>query len=77
MVTQPPRLPEDSAWIFPHGHFYSIGGGRFPSCLEIPLSNQLLWGSRGTPHNEFLGIALVLPMVEVVRDLCPQRLHIV
>ena len=76
MVARPPRLPEDSAWIFPHGRFYSIDGGRFLFRLAIPLSGQLLWGSCGTPHNEFLGIAQVLPMVMVVRDLCPQRLHI-
>ena len=35
--------------------FYSIGGGRCPFSLAIPLSGQLLWGSRGTPHNAFLG----------------------
>ena len=34
---------------------YSIGTGRFPFRLEISLSGQLLWGSRGTPHNEFQG----------------------
>ena len=33
--------------------FYSIGGGHCPFRLAIPLSGQLLWGSRGTPHNEF------------------------
>ena len=33
---------------------YSIGGGRCPFRLAIPLSSQLLWGSCGTPHNEFL-----------------------
>ena len=49
--------------------FYSIGGGRFPFRLAIPLSGQLLWGSRGTPHNEF-------PTVKEVKDLCPQRLQI-
>ena len=55
---------------------YSIGGGHCPFRLEIPLSGQLLWGSRGTPHNEFLGRAQVLPTVKAVRDLCPQRLYI-
>ena len=34
---------------------YSIGGGHFPFHLAIPLSAHILWGSRGTPHNEFLG----------------------
>ena len=61
-----------SSWAF-----YSISGGRCPFRLEIPLSDQLLWGSHGTPHNEFLGKAQALPMVEAVRDLCPQRLQIV
>ena len=64
------------AWLFPHRCFYSIGRGSFPLHLEIPLSGQLLWGSCGTPHNEFLGRAQVLPIVEAVRDLCPQRLQI-
>ena len=76
MVTRPPRIPEDSACIFPHEHFYSIGGDHFLFRLAIPFSGQLLWGSRGTPHNEFLGRAQVLPTVEAVRDLCPQRLQI-
>ena len=77
VVTWPPRLPEDSAWFFPHGHFYSIDGSLCPFHLEIPLSGQLLWGSYGTPHNDFLGKSQVLPTVEAVRDLCPQRLQIV
>ena len=55
VVTRPPRLPKDSAWLVPHRCFYSIGRGRCPFRLEIPLSGQLLWGSYGTPHNEFLG----------------------
>ena len=38
VVTRPPRLPEDGAWIFPHGRFYSIGGGHCTFLLEIPLS---------------------------------------
>ena len=54
--------------------FYSIGGCRCPFRLAIPLSGQLLWGSCGTPHNEFLGRAQVLPMVKEVKDLSPQRL---
>ena len=75
VVSQPPRLPEDNAWLVPHGCFYSIGRVRFPFHLEIPLSSHLLWGSCSTPHNEFLGKAQVLPTVEVVRDLCPQRMQ--
>ena len=75
VVSQPPRLPEDSAWLVPHRCFYSIGRGHFLFRLAIPLSGQLLWGSYGTPHNEFLGKAQVLPIVEVVRELCPQRLQ--
>ena len=55
---------------------YLIGGGHCPFRLEIPLGGQLLWGSHGTPHNEFLGKAQVLPMVKEVRDLCPQRLQL-
>ena len=55
VVSQPPRLLEDSAWLVPHGCFYSIERGCFPFCLEIPLNGQLLWGSCGTPHIEFLG----------------------
>ena len=74
-VTQPPILPEDSTWIFPHRCFYSIERDRCPFRLEIPLSGQLLWGSCGTPHNEFLGKAQVLPTVEATRDFCPQRLQ--
>ena len=38
VVSRPPRLPEDNAWIFPHECFYSIGGGRCPFHLAIPLS---------------------------------------
>ena len=38
VITQPPILPKDSAWIFPHRCFYSIGRGRCPFRLEIPLS---------------------------------------
>ena len=34
----------------------------------------LLWGSCGTPHNEFLRKDQVFPTVEAIRDLCPQRL---
>ena len=75
VVTQPPRLLEDSACLVPHRCFYSIERGRCPFCLAIPLSGQLLWGSCGTPHNEFLGRAQVLPTIEAVRDLCPQRLQ--
>ena len=75
MVTQPPSQLEDNAWIFPHGCFYSIGGGRCPFCLEIPLNGQLLWGSRGSPHNEFLGRAQALPMAEAITELCRQRLQ--
>ena len=74
VVTGPPRLPEDSTCIFPHRCFYSIGRGHCPFRLAIPLSGKLLWGSCGTPHNEFLGRTQLLPTVEVVRDLCPQRL---
>ena len=59
-----------SSWAF-----YSIGGGRFPFRLAIPLSGQLLWGSYGTPHNEFLDKAKVLPIFKEVRDLCPQILQ--
>ena len=55
VVTHPPILLEDSAWLFPHGCFYSIDGGCCPFFLAIPLSDQLLLGSRGTPHSEFLG----------------------
>ena len=74
VVSRPPRLPEDSAWLVPHVYFYSIRRGRCPFRLAIPLSGQLLWGSYGTPHNEFLGKSQVLPIVEAVRDLCPQIL---
>ena len=74
MVSWPPILPEDSAWLVPHECFYSIGRGRCPFLLAIPLSDQLLWGSYGTPHNEFLGRAQVLPIVEVFKYLCPQKL---
>ena len=55
VVTRPPRMPKDSAWLVPHRCFYLIGGGHFLFRLEIPLSVQLLWGSCGTPNNEFLG----------------------
>ena len=75
VVTRPPRFPEDSAWLVPHRCLYSIGRGCFPFCSVIPLSGQLLWGSCGIPHNEFLGKSQVLPIVELVRDLCPQRLQ--
>ena len=64
VVSRPPRLPEDSSWLVPHGCFYSIERGRCPFRLEIPLSDHLFWGSCGTPHNEFLGRAQVLPTVE-------------
>ena len=74
-VSQPPRLPEDSAWLVPHRCFYSIGRGHCLFHLAIPLNGQLLWGSCGTPHNEFLGKSQVLPTVEAVKDLCPQRLQ--
>ena len=74
VVSRPPRLLEDSAWLIPHWCFYSIGRGRCPFRLAIPLSSQLLWGSYGTLHNESLGRAQVLPIVEAVRELCPQRL---
>ena len=74
VVTRPPRLPEDSTWLVPHRCFYSIGRGHFPFRLAIRLSDQLLWHSCGTPHNEFLGKDQVLPIVEAVRDLCPQRM---
>ena len=76
VVSRPPRLPEDNTWLVPHGWFYSIGRGHCLFLLEIPLSGQLLWGSYGTPHNEFLGKAQLLPIVVAVRDLCPQRLQI-
>ena len=75
MVSRPPRLPEDCAWLVPHRCFYSIGRGHYPFRLAIPLSDQLLWGSCGTSHNEFLGKYKVLPTVGVVRELCPQRLQ--
>ena len=77
VVTQPPRLPEDTVCLVPRRCFYSIGRGHFPFRLAIPLSGQLLWGSYGTPHNGFLGRAQVLPTVEAIRDLCPQRLQMV
>ena len=35
--------------------------GRCSFRLAIPLIGQLLWGSYGTPHNEFLGKSQVLP----------------
>ena len=38
VVSWPPILPEDSAWLVPHGCFYSIERGRFPFHLAIPLS---------------------------------------
>ena len=75
VVSRPPRLPEDSTWLVPHGKLYAIRRSRFPFRLAIPLSSQLLWGSCGTPHNEFLGKSQILPTVVVVRDLCPQRLQ--
>ena len=75
VVSRPPRLLEESAWLVPNGCFYSIGRGLCPFHLAIPLSSWLLWGSCGTPHNEFLGKAQVLPIVEAVKDLCPQRLQ--
>ena len=75
VVSWPPRLPEESVWLVPHRCFYLIGRGRCPFHLEIPLSGQLLWASYGTPHNEFMGKAQVLPIVEAVKDLCPQRLQ--
>ena len=71
VVTQPPRLLEDSTQLFPHRCFYSIGRGRCLFHLAIPLSGQLLWVSCGTPHNEFLGKSQVLPTIESVKDLCP------
>ena len=75
VVFWPPRLPKYSTWIFPHRCFYSIERGRCSFRLAIPLSSQLLSGSYGTPHNEFLGKSQVLPTVEAVRDLCPQILQ--
>ena len=75
VVSRPPRLPEDSSWFVPHECFYSIERVCFPFHLAIPLSDQLLWGSCGTPHNEFLGKVQVLPIVETARYLCPQRLQ--
>ena len=75
VVSRPPRFPEDNAWLVPHNCFYSIERGHCPFHLAIPLSGQLLWGSYGTPHNEFLGKAQVLPTVVAVKDLCPQRLQ--
>ena len=75
VVTRPPRLPKDNTWLVPHGCFYLIGRGRCPFCLAIPLSGQLLWGSCGIRHNDFLGKAQVLPTVEAVKELCPQRMH--
>ena len=76
LVSWPPKLPEDSAWLVPHGCFYSIRRGHFPFRLEIPLNGQLLWGSYGTPHNEFLGKSQALPIVVAVRYLCSQRVQI-
>ena len=76
VVSHAPRLLEDSAWIVSHGCFYSIERGCCLFRLAIPLSGQLLWGSYGTPHNEFLGKTQVLPIVEAIRDLCSQRLQI-
>ena len=54
VVSRPPRLPEDNAsyWM---KVVYSIGRGRCSFRLAIPLSGQLLWGSRCTPYNEFQG----------------------
>ena len=75
VVSWPPILLEDSAWLVPHGCFYSIERDPCPFRLAIPLSGQLLWGSCGTPHNEFLGKSQVLPIVKAIRDLCPQRLQ--
>src|SRR5713226_1381592 len=51
VVSRPPRLPKDSAWLVPHGCFYSIRRGCCLFRLAIPLSSQLIWGSYGTPHN--------------------------
>ena len=53
VVSWPPRLPKDNAWLVPHRCLYSIRRGRCPFCLAIPLNGQLLWGSYGSPHNEF------------------------
>ena len=75
VVSQPPILLEYNAWLVPQRCFYSIGRGRCPFRLAIPLSGQLLWGSYDTPHNEFLYKAQVLPIVEAVKELCPQRLQ--
>ena len=75
VVSRPPRLPEDSAWLVPHRCFYSIERGGFLFRLEIPFCGQLIWGSCGTPHNEFMGKSQVLPIVEAVRDLRPERLQ--
>ena len=38
VVYRPPRLLEDSAWLVPHGCFYSIERGRCPFRLAIPLN---------------------------------------
>ena len=38
VVSWPPIFPEDSAWLVPHRCFYSIGRGRCPFRLVIPLS---------------------------------------
>ena len=39
VVSWPPRLLEDIAWLVPHSWFYSIGRGRCPFLLAIPLSS--------------------------------------
>ena len=72
MVARAPRLLEDNAWIFPHSIYWLISRDHCPFHLAIPLIGQLLWGSRGTPHNVFQGIAQALPTVKVIRELCPQ-----
>ena len=49
VVTWPPIFPEDNAWLFPHGSASQSVG------VIAHFAWQLLWGSRGTPHNEFQG----------------------
>ena len=73
-VTQPPRLQRDNTLAFSSQEcIQSIGRGRFPFCLAIPLVRLLLWGSGGTPHNEFQGKAQVLPTVAVVETYVPNQ----
>ena len=38
VVSLPPRLPEDNAWLVPHRQLYLIERGCCPFRLAIPLS---------------------------------------